>query len=97
MVAIYSLLAGGAVFLWVPILLKFYRNWIHRRNPISLAICAAITLLMWLAIAGIWSVSGEVSSEVVTFASAAISAVVALYANFTFYWAKKKFDEDRKD
>jgi hypothetical protein len=94
-VAAYYALAGGAVLLWVPILLRFYKNWAARHNPISLAICAAVILLMWLAVAGIWAITGDVRVEVVTFASTAISGAVALYANFTFYWAKKKFDEDR--
>ena len=97
MVTIYFALAAGAVVLWAPILLKFYRNWVGRHNPISLAICAAIILLMWLAIAGGWAVTGSLSGEVVTFASTGISLVVAVYTHFTFYWAKRKFDEDREE
>lgn len=96
MLAAYYALAGGAVLLWAPILLRFYRNWARRSNPISLAICAAVILLMWLAIAGIWAVLGDVRVEVVTFVSTAVSLVVAAYANFTFYWAEKKFNENRK-
>lgn len=96
MLIAYYALAGGTVLLWSPILLRFYRNWIKRSNPISLAICAAVTLLMWLAVAGVWAVVGDVRVEVVTFVSTAVSLAVALYANFTFYWAEKTFDQNRK-
>jgi hypothetical protein len=93
MVASYLALAGIAVCAWAPILIRFYRNWKRRQNPISLAICSAITLLMWLAVAGIWEVSGDVRAEVVSFVSTGVSIVVAGYANFTFYLAAKKFDD----
>jgi hypothetical protein len=96
-VALYYAFAGGAVALWVPILLRFYKNWLKRHNPISLAICAAVILLIWLAIAGAWVVSGSVRVEIVTFVSTGISALVALYANFTFYWAKRKFNDKREE
>ncbi|MBW2690434.1 MAG: hypothetical protein JRC99_10950 [Deltaproteobacteria bacterium] len=93
----YFVLTAFAVLGWAPILIRFYRNWTNRHNPISLSICAAILLLIWLAVAGIWEVSGDVRSEVVTFASTAVSVVVSIYANFAFRMAENKFDEKRKD
>jgi len=48
---------------------------------------------MWLAIAGIWVISGDIGKEIVTFVSTCISITVAVYANFTFYLAKKKIEE----
>lgn len=96
MLAAYFALAGAAVLLWVPILLKFYRNWIRRGNPISLAICSAVLLLMWIAIAGMWDISGQIRREVISYVSTACSALVAVYANLTFYWARKKFDDNRQ-
>ena len=95
MVIAYLALATVAVVLWASILVKFYKNWVKRHNPISLSICAAVALLIWLAIAGIWDVSGTIKTELVTFASTGISVVVGFYANFTFYLAKKKFKESR--
>jgi len=91
----YFLLAGAAVVLWVPILLRFYRNWVKRGNPISLSICAAVLLLMWIAVAGIWGITGSVRREVVAYVSTGCSLLVASYANLTFYWAGRKFDDPR--
>ena len=97
MVTSYLVLAGIAVCAWAPILIRFYRNWQHRHNPISLAICSAVALLMWLAIADIWEITGDVKGEIVSFVSTGVSLVVALYANYTFHIAAKKFDEKRED
>ena len=96
MVETYFVLAGTAVVLWTPILLRFYRNWIKRGNPISLSICAAVLLLMWIAVAGAWQVTGGVQKELVAYVTTGCSLAVAGYANFTFYWARKKFDESRE-
>ena len=97
MVTSYLVLAGIAVCAWSPILFRFYKNWQSRHNPISLAICSAVSLLMWLAIAGIWEVTGDVRAEVVSFVSTGVSILVAAYANYTFHIAAKKFDEKRED
>lgn len=93
MTPIYFALAFVAVVSWAPILGRFYGNWSSRRNPISLAICAAVFLLMWLAVAGGWVVSGGVAAEIVTFVSTGVSIIVAICTNLTFHLAKKKFDE----
>lgn len=93
----YIVLMGTVVFLWGLILWKFLRNWKIRRNPISLSICAAILLLMWSAVAGIWVLKKEVDLNLAVFLSTGTSFLFAAYANFTFYWAEKKFDESRKE
>jgi hypothetical protein len=90
--AAYFVLAGMAVLLWVPILLRFYRNWVKRGNPISLSICAAVLLLMWIAVAGVWDVTGQVDHRLIAYVSTGCSLLVAGYANLTFYLARKKFD-----
>ena len=97
MVVSYFVLAGIVVCAWAPILIRFYRNWQHRHNPISLAICSAVALLMWLAIADIWEITGDVKGEIVSFVSTGVSLVVAIYANYTFQIAAKKFDGKRKE
>ena len=91
----YLPLAVATVGLWLPILFRFYRSWSNRHNPISLAICAAILMLMWLAIAGIWLVSKTVDASLVMYISTWLSSLVAIYSHVAFYWAKKKFPERR--
>ena len=93
MLYLYLALAVIAVGAWSPILIRFYRNWQHRHNPVSLAICLVVSLVMWFAIADIWEISGDVSPEVISFASTSVSIIVAIYANIAFYLAAKKFDQ----
>lgn len=95
MVKIYFVLAGVCTILWVPILLRFYRSWLARGNPISLAICAAILLLMWLSVAGSWIATGGVNACTGMIVSTALSAAVALYAHLAFYWSSKNFPSSR--
>lgn len=97
MVTIYFALAGICTVLWLPILFRFYRAWVSRHNPVSLAICAAILLLIWMAVAGSWIVTGSISACTGMLVSTGISSVVALYAHLAFYWSKKRFTDERKE
>lgn len=96
MVEAYVVLSGLGVALWTPILLRFYRSWIGRGNPVSLAICAKIALLIWSSIAGIWVVTGGVRDEVLAIVSCAISVCVAGYTHFAFRWSEKNFNSQRR-
>ena len=92
---IYYMLAAVSIFAWLPILIRFHRNWKARNNPISLAICAMILLLMWIATSGIWVFVGQLSSELFTFTVTAGSVVIAAYTNLTFFLANKRFGGNR--
>lgn len=96
MVTLYFIIAGVAVLLWLPILLKFYKAWLGRHNPVSLAICAVILLLVWSSIAGTWLVTESLDADTVIFASTGLSALVAIFTNVAFYWSDKKFSGQRK-
>lgn len=97
MVIAYFALAGASVLLWIPILLRFYRSWAGRHNPISLAICALILLLVWFAVAGAWLITENISAYTMMVVSTSLSAAVALYAHFAFYWAGKRFSKSRDE
>ena len=96
MLPAYLTLVGLSVLAWIPILIRFYRSWTKRSNPISLGICAMIMLLIWTRVAGIWQVTGDVSGEVVMLVSTALSLIVALYCHVAFRLAEKLFDDPRK-
>jgi len=83
--------------MWIPILLRFYRNWVKRSNPISLSICAIILLLMWISVAGAWDLTGQISRAAIPYVTTTGSLAIAMYAHLTFYWARKKFDSSRRD
>ncbi len=84
-----------SVFLWTPILIKFYRSWSSRRNPVSLAICASITLIMWTSLAGMWVVTGKIDPSTLILATAGMSGMVAVYVHVAFYLSKVRFNDQR--
>lgn len=96
MVETYFVLAGVGVVLWTPILLRFYRSWLGRHNPISLAICAIILLLLWLTVSGVWLATNSIRGDVVALAGVVMSSLVAGFAHLTFYWSSRKFKTTRK-
>ena len=96
MVVTYFVVAGIAVLLWLPILLKFYKAWLGRHNPVSLAICALILLLVWSSVAGAWLVTGSLDADVVILVSTGMSALVAAFSHVAFYWSDKRFVGQRK-
>ena len=95
MVVTYFVVAGIAVILWLPILLKFYKSWLGRHNPVSLAICALILLLVWSSVAGAWLVTGSLDADVVILVSSGLSAMVAAFSHVAFYWSEKRFSGER--
>jgi hypothetical protein len=96
-VILYIVVSVVSVTLWTPILVRFYRSWSKRRNPISLAICAAIALIMWASLAGMWVATNRIEANVFILATAAMSTVVAVYAHIAFYWSQKRFNDSRSD
>lgn len=97
MVALYFIVAGVSVLLWIPILLRFYKSWLGRHNPVSLAIFSAILLLVWSSVAGAWLVIGNLDAGVVVLVSALMSSIVAVFSHIAFYWSDNKFSDERTD
>lgn len=93
----YYGVAGASVLLWSPILFNFLKQWYRRRNPVSLAIAAAVLLIMWWAVAGIWLITGEADTELVVFATAGASILTACCVHLAFYRSKTRFQDQRKE
>ena len=92
----YTIITAVSVLLWLPIACRFYRSWLHRRNPVSLAICAAILLIMWTAAAGLWIVTDNVNHATAVLVTTGMSVAAALYAHAAFCWSKRRFPSTRR-
>lgn len=95
MIALYIIASAVSVVLWTPILVQFLRSWRRRHNPVSLAICAAITLIMWTSVGGIWLVTSKIENHIFLLATVGMSTLAAVYAHIAFYWSKKRFVDQR--
>jgi len=96
MLSAYLVVAGLGILTWIPILLRFYRSWVKRSNPISLGICACIILLIWICATGVWQITGTVPEEVILIVSSSLSLVVGLYCHLAFRLAERLMEDSRK-
>jgi peptidoglycan biosynthesis protein MviN/MurJ (putative lipid II flippase) len=81
---------------WVPVLIKFFRAWRERKNPISLAICGVIALCIYLDIMGAHRFFGTSVGWIAT-AIIVANAVVCGFFYLSFQWSKKMFPDARGD
>lgn len=74
---------------WIPILVKFFRNWRGRANPISLAICFIIAFAIYICLVPFFGIHSDplVTVGVVQ----AVNAVTCLFFHISFGWAKKRW------
>ena len=88
----WALVISLAVALaWVPVLLKFFRSWRERANPISLAICILISTAIYLPVytAVALPLCWPVATIIVVGGVACVSFYLALWA------ARKRFRDIR--
>lgn len=96
MVAAYLVLSGVGVILWIPILIRFYRSWIGRQNPISLAICAFVMMMIWFSVAGVWLVFESIGAVEMMLVSSALTLAIAIYSHVAFHLSEKRFGGTRR-
>lgn len=94
---LFTLIAAILSIAWIPILLKFYRAWTSRRNPVSLAICLVIAYVVYNNIVdlAVYAFAGDP-----TWSMGALNAFnLLICVNFyvAIFWAKKHFGETRKN
>jgi hypothetical protein len=91
-------LAGLSVALavaWLPLAWRFLRGWRNRKNPVSLAICAALCLFAYTNIMlALELVDGE-SWEFFTIATRIFDLVVIVNFYVAFRWSAKRFPDAR--
>jgi len=76
---------------WLPVLLRFFRSWQARGNPISLAICVLVLMALYVppylasTLPRSWPVATVVAIDVIT--------CMTFYV--TIYYASRKFPDTR--
>lgn len=95
MAVLYVVAATVSVALWLPIFAQFLRSWRNRRNPISLAVCASIMLIMWTSLGGIWVAINRIENNVFLLTTVMLSMVVSLYSHLAFFWSNRRFVDER--
>lgn len=87
----YASLAVVTLLTWVPLAVRFYKFWLNRKNPESLAICAVMILLCWEVCARVWAIADLVDRGVVEVVLTGASLFVAIFFHVAVFWTKRKF------
>jgi uncharacterized membrane protein len=82
---------------WLPLAVRFNRGWKTRKNPVSLAICAAMLLFAYTNVLFAFAISGETSWRFFAIATHVFDAIVVVNFYAAFRWSDKKFENQRRD
>jgi hypothetical protein len=89
------ILSCALALAWLPIAIRFLRGWKSRKNPVSLAIFAALLLFAYTNILFAMALTDQCSWSFFAIATHAFDAVVILNFYVSFYWSDKKFEGTR--
>jgi hypothetical protein len=81
---------------WLPLAWRFLRGWRNRKNPVSLAICAAIGLSVYVNIMMALALTEHTSWEFFIIATRLFDLVVIVNFYVAFHWSKKRFPNARR-
>jgi hypothetical protein len=96
-VTAYLVIASVALTLaWLPLAVRFRRGWQTRKNPVSLAICAACIQFAYTNVVFALAVLGQASWEIFAIATHVFSAAVVVNFYFAFRWSDTKFVDARR-
>lgn len=92
---ILSVLSIVLALAWLPLTLRFLRGWRSRRNPVSLAICAALCLFMYMNVLFLLVALHGASWRFYTIATHVFEVVVVVNFYIAFKWSAIKFPDAR--
>lgn len=86
---LYVAISVAITLLWIPVLLFFFKNWHHRDNPISLAICGIIFYINYCDWMTGWSLCLNETSLLYAMHVGEFCTVIFFYISLR--WARAKF------
>jgi hypothetical protein len=93
---VYVIASFALSVAWVPLLVRFLRGWRSRRNPVSLAICATISALIYGNVTTALTAMGQGAWETVRTLTIAVNAFVVLNFYLSFHWSGQRFPDARR-
>lgn len=81
---------------WIPLFLRFLRGWRNRKNPVSLAICAAISFLIYTNVVSMLLALGAGDWQTVRALNLLFGAFVIVNFYIAFNWSNQRFPEARR-
>lgn len=93
---IYVIVPAALALAWVPLLVRFLRGWRSRKNPVSLAICATISALIYGNITTALTAMGQGAWETVRMLTVAVNVFVVVNFYLSFHWSSQRFPDARR-
>lgn len=92
----YVVIPVALALAWVPLLIRFLRGWRSRKNPVSLAICATISALIYGNVTTALTAMGQGAWETVRMLTVAVNAFVVVNFYLSFHWSSQRFQDARR-
>lgn len=93
---VYAITSFALAVAWVPLLVRFLRGWRSRRNPVSLAICATISALIYGDVVTALTVMGLGAWDTVRTLTITVNALVVMNFYLSFHWSGQRFPDARR-
>lgn len=93
---LYALAPIVIALAWIPLFVRFLRGWKNRKNPVSLAICAAISFLIYTNVVSMSLALGSSDWKVVRDLDMLFGAFVVVNFYVAFYWSNQRFPDARR-
>ena len=74
---------------WIPVLIRFFRNWRARANPISLAICFLVTFSIYLCFVPLMGAGSDPMTMALVVE--VVNAATCLFFYVSFGWARRRW------
>lgn len=82
---------------WLPLALRFKRGWTNRRNPVSLAICAAALLFAYTNVLFAFTLASQTSWSFFAIATHVFDTAVVVNFYAAFRWSDRRFVDARQN
>lgn len=93
---VYVIIPITLALAWIPLLIRFLRGWHNRKNPVSLAICATITALIYNNVNTALTAMGQGAWETVRMLNVAVNVFVVVNFYLSFHWSGQRFLDERR-
>lgn len=92
----YVIASFALAVAWLPLLARFLRGWRSRRNPVSLAICATISALVYGNVTTALTAMGLGTWDTVRALTIGVNAFVVVNFYLSFHWSRQRFPDARR-
>lgn len=81
---------------WIPLFARFLRGWRNRRNPVSLAICATISFLVYINVMTATVALGLGDWQTTRILNLLFDGFAVVNFYVSFYWSNQRFPDARR-